>query len=415
MPKSPTSRAGDPAGQSRMAGLFADPPAMAVIAVCAVVLGLRRAQAWSNPQFWAEDVIYYKDALLLGWRAFTESRAGYLTTVPRAIAWASAHVDPLRAPAVFTAAATAATLYVASRALSPRCPLPRFAGLMALAVVLVPDTHEVLLNVVNLQWVLAAGLVLLLIAGDPERGRQWAHDLTAAALVGLTGPYSVILAPLFVGRAWIRRSRPSVVLAALVVACAAVQVGFTLRAPMPDIDPPGSTTAYADILPMIGRRVGGTLLLGSLLPPDTDQVLGGVAGALTLCGLGFLALRPGESRAERRVLGLLFAAFLFGGVFRTRHSLYLFFTQHTRARYLYLPNLIAIWLLVLSAVQKGPVPRICTALAVWALLVNIPTYREAAYVDMNWAAYADRIRAGEAVTVRTNPRGWTLEFPAGAK
>ena len=51
------------------------------------------------------------------------------------------------------------TLYVAGRTLSRRCPLPRLGGACALAVVLVPDTYEVFMNVVNLQWVVAAGLV----------------------------------------------------------------------------------------------------------------------------------------------------------------------------------------------------------------------------------------------------------------
>ncbi len=396
---------------SRAHGLLADPPKVAVIAACAAILGLRRAQAWTNPQFWAEDAYFYQQALQLGWRAFLVPLAGYLHTVLRMIAQVSSQVDPTLAPAVFVGGATAVTLYVAGCTMSRRCPLPHFAGFFAFAVVLVPDTHEVLLNLVNLQWVLAIGLVLLLISGDPETRGEWAHDLIAAAAMGLTGPFCILLCPLFILRAWVRRGRPSLVLAAVVAACAGLQGYFVLSAPGIIIDPPGSRVAFNEILPLVGRRIGGSILMGSLQSPDTDLVLGAIAGVLTLAGLGFLALRPGAFRTERMVLGLIFVVMLASTLCRVRHSLGMFFTPHTRARYVFVPQLIAIWLIILNAVQTGRVARICSILIVWGLLVNIPTYREAAYQDMHWAEYAPKIRQGAAVNAPINPPGWILKVP----
>jgi hypothetical protein len=382
------------------------------MALCAAILGLRRAQAWSNPQFWAEDVSFYQQAFELGWRAFLRPMSGYLHTILRAVAGIAALADPALAPGIFVGAATLATLYVAGLTLSTRCPLPRAGGLFALAVVLVPDTHEVLLNLVNLQWVLAAGMVLLLISADPRSRGQWAHDMAAAATIGLTGPLCILLAPLFAARAWIRRSRPSLVLASIIAACAATQTCFVLSAPLTAFDPPGATVAYGVLLPLIGRRIGGSIMMGSLMSPDTDQLLGTIVGIVTLGGLAFLVLGPGNFRRERLVLGVVFAVVLAGVLYRVRHSLGLFFIPHTRARYVYVPHLIVIWLLILNAVQRGAVARVCAVLALWALLVNIPTYREAPYEDMHWGAYAARIRAGEAVTVPTNPRGFFLKVPA---
>jgi hypothetical protein len=399
----------------RIAGFLADPPLLAVIAACAAILGLRRAQAWSNPQFWAEDAYFYEQARLLGWHSFLVPLAGYLHTVLRMIAQAAGHVDPALAPGVFVGGATVVTLYVAGCAMSRRCPLPRFAGLFAFAVVLVPDTHEVLLNVVNLQWVLAIGLILLLLSGDPVTRGQWAHDLVAGAAMGLTGPFSILLLPFFVLRAWMRRSRPSAVLAAIIAACAALQCYFVLTARGMIIDPPGSTVVFSEILPLVGRRIGGSLLMGSLQSPDTDLALGTIAGLLTLGGLGFLALRPGAYRQERLVLGLIFAVVVASVLCRVRHSLGMFFTPHTRARYVFVPQLVAIWLLLLTAVQTGRAARICAILAAWGLLVNIPTYREAAYLDMNWASYAARIREGEEVNAPINPPGWILKIPQRAR
>ena len=149
--------------RERLSRLLADPPAAAVLAACAVILGLRRAEALTNPQFWAEDAYFFERAYVFGWRAFLEPFAGYLHTVLRMIAQAAVADRPLPRPGDLRG-----VLGRRPRSMSRpgrclrRCPLPRFAGACALAVVLVPDTYEVFLNVVNLQWVLAAGLILLL-------------------------------------------------------------------------------------------------------------------------------------------------------------------------------------------------------------------------------------------------------------
>jgi len=392
-----------------------DPPLWAVVTVCTAVLGLRRAEAWSNPQFWAEDSVFYQKAMTEGAGAFLDPMGGYLHTVLRSVALLAAHVDPLLAPAVFVGAATLATLYVCGLTLSSRSPLPRFAGLCALAVVLVPETHEVLLNLVNLQWILGAGLVLVLLSVDPARPGQWAHDVVAVAAMGMTGPFCIILAPLFLLRALLRKSRASTLLAGIVVACACVQALMLheTASAAPDLSP--GTVPYRFILPIIGRRIGGSLLVGSLLGQDTDQVVGTLVGLLTLAGVAYLALRPGMYRMARLGLGLAFFLILAGTLYRASNGYYLFFTPETRARYVYIPQLLALWLLVASAVQSGRPAQICALLCVWALLVNLPRLREPAYPDLHWADYAGRIRAGEAVSVPVNPRGFTVELPARAK
>jgi hypothetical protein len=402
--------------RGRAARLLADPPELAVLAACAVVLALRRAGALTNPQFWAEDAYFFQRAYVLGWRSFLESFAGYLHTVPRIIAEAAVCIDPSRAPAIFVACAGAATLYVAGRTLSGRCPLPPYAGACALAVVLVPDTFEVFLTVVNLQWVLAAGLILLLVSRDPVRGRQWAHDVAAAALTGLTGPFCVILAPLFAWRAWNRRTRASAILAAVIVACALVQAYFFVTEPRIAAGVPVDPRINAQLfLPAIARRIGGSILMGSLMAPETDLYVGTVMGIATLAGVGYMAFRPGPLRGERGLLGLAFAAMLLGAFVRTRHTMDGYFEPHVASRYAYIPQLAAIWLLVLTAGRKGLSARIAAALLVLALAANIPRLREPAFADLHWGLYAPRIRAGERVVVPVNPPGWQMTLPARKK
>ena len=325
-----------------------------------------------------------------------------------------ARIRALR-PLSLSGGAALAALYVAGRVLSVRCPLPPFAGLCALAVVLVPDTYEVLLNVVNLQWVLGVGLVLLLISGDPESRWQWTHDLAAAVALGLTGPFCILLAPLFAWRAWRRRSDASIVLAAIVVACALVQGYFVVTEP-PAMIPPELGPGMSAILPAIGRRIGGSLLLGAFLGGETNPSIGTIAGIATLVGVGALALGPGRLRSATVELGLVFVMVLCSQLLQDCPpcARTLYFETHADSRYVYIPQLIAVWLLICAAAQKGRGWGLCSALLAWALIVNIPRLREPAYVDLHWSHYADRMRAGEAVTVPTNPPGWYSHLPARA-
>jgi hypothetical protein len=410
-----TDQSGELPKGTRAASLLANPPKLAVLALCAAVLALRRAEAFGNPQFWAEDIYFYQRAYLLGWNAFLEPFAGYLDIVVRVIAHVAGSVDPHLAPAVFVWGAAAATLCVASRTLSARCPLPHFAGLCALAVVLVPDTYEVLLNLANLQWVLGVGLILLLISGDPAGRWQWVHDAVAAAALGLTGPFCILLLPFFAWRAWRRRTRASSTLAAIIGVCALMQGYLVITEPPTLAATPDFSAGPLLLLPAIARRVGGSLLMGSLLGPDTDQVIGTFAGLATLAGVAYLSLRPSRLRSVNVVLGLVFAALLASAFLRTRHALGLYFVSHADSRYVYIPQLIAIWLLISAAVERNSISGICAALAVWTLAVNIPRLREDAYTDMHWGVYADRMLAGEAVTVPTNPPGWYMHLPARPK
>jgi hypothetical protein len=401
--------------RARAAQLLADPPGYAVLALCAVVLALRRAEALTRPQFWAEDVFFFQRAYVLGWSAFTDQFAGYMHTILRAVAELAVLVDPAHGPGIFVACSGVITLYVASRTLSERCPLPRLGGACALAVVLVPDTYEVYLNDVNLQWITGAGLILLLISRDPEGAWQWAHDLAAAAAIGLTGPFCIVLCPLFAWRAWTRRNRSSAVLAAIVAACALIQGYCVVTEPDAVGGAPGGHIAYWLFLPAIGRRIGGSILMGSLLSPETDQYVASVVGLATLAGVAYLAFRRGAIRRERAVMGLAFFGLILGTLYRTRHVLDLYFLPHSDSRYVFIPQLLAIWLLLSAVGQRGRLGRIAALLCAWSLLVNVPRLREPAYVNLRWDFFEARIRAGLPVVVPTNPPGWCMPLPARGK
>lgn len=386
-------------------------PTWLILLVGAAILFARKPDAFRTPQFWAEDGWFYWWAVVDGWRALISPYAGYLHTFPRILAAVAAHLDPLWAPRIFVGAAFAATLYVAARACSDRCQLPLRAG-CALAVVLVPDAFEVLLNIVNVQSLLSAGLILLLISREPERRSQHVHDYVVAVLFGLTGPFSLLLAPLFIWRAFARRTGSSILLAGIIAACGALQFYHLLH------DPANVKAGPIDLgagLAVPGMRIAASLLAGWWVPLDYWRPVEVGLTVLTLATVALLAVRRGGARLERIWLATAFVLLLVSSVFRVRHNLPDLCHSGFGSRYFYTPQLLVIWLLLGAAMdQRRWIKWSAGAVIFWALAVNGPRLRENPLTDYHWADVARKLRAGEETDVHVNP-DWTIHFPARSK
>jgi hypothetical protein len=417
---SPT--AASPRRLSRLRDALARPPLWVALVVCAVILAARRPDQIRNPQLWAEEgKVWYAEAYTLGAKALLRSFGGYLNTTQRVVAAVAQWADPAWVPAIFAAAAFLLTLYVATRTQSARFPLTPYVG-YALAVVLVPDTFEVLLLTNNVDRVTAAGLLLVLLSRDARRWWEHAHDAAAASLFGLTGPYSILFAPLFVWRALRRRTSASVALAVLVIACGLTQGTLIVLHEKGKLADEGPVAmGYGEIRPekllaVPGMRIAGSLLVGARVPADYPIPVETTLGVAVLAGVGFLALRKGPARTERVWLGIAFLLVLGAALYRCRlvlpdlcHAVY-------GNRYFYLPQLIVLWLLLALAVErKRWLSRAAAILLAWIVIVNIPRLREPGLQDFRWGDYAPFIRAGRAVEIPTNPGGvepWIVRLPA---
>lgn len=385
---------------------FRRPPIEFTLIVCAVILGARRPELIRHPQFWAEDgTDFFFPAWERGARALTEPYAGYLHTTQRLVSALAVQFDPRWAPGIFVAATLALTLYVAARTQSSRFPFrPHFA--YALAVVLVPDAFEVLLFLVNVQWVLAGGLLLLLISADPRRWWQYLHDIVAAGLLGLTGPFSILFLPLFFWRALQRRTTASFVVLVIVAVCAAIQgwtickyLGGTLEHPV----------AAERLLAVPGLRVLGSLFVGTFVSSDYPLAVGTLLGVLTLALVAALAVRPGPARMERLWLAVAFLALTAASLFRCRDVLPQLCQATFGSRYFFATQVIVLWL-VAAAMDDDRrwLARTAFAALLWMVAVNLPRLHENALTDLHWKDEAARLRTGEAVTVPVNPAGWSF-------
>lgn len=392
-------------GQSSSSGLL-----VCVLALCTLVLYLRKPDQFENPQFWAEDGFFYHTHFLYGWHTLVEPYNGYLHTIPRLIAGFSWWLDPAMAPSWFVGTALAGTLYVAALALSQRQPL-RGRPLMALAIVCVPDAFEVLLNVTNLQWVLAAGLVLLLAFDDPLGWPGRLHDGIAAILIGLTGPFSILFAPLFLVRALYRSTRWSWFMAAVIASVAAIQLACMLRTS--GSAAPAFAVVWIDGISAIGIRLAGSLFLGTTLDPSSIRALGFELALVTVAVLSMWTLRRGPERPARIFTTVALTLLVVASLYRCRESLESLQLAGYGSRYFFPPQLIVLWLLA-SAVgdPRGTWRWTAILMVTLTLAVNAKRLREPPLVDLRWSDYVPKLRNGEAVIIPINPSGWTMSFPA---
>ncbi len=376
--------------------------ATAVVLVAAIILVVRKTDAFTNPQFWAEDFMFLLNAQDHGFGALFTPFAGYLHALPRVIAAIGARLDPVLQPGLYVFFSFALTLAVVAHTLSPRLRLPGREWL-ALAVVVVPHNGEVYLNPTNLQWITAVALLVTACEDDAVRPRDWVVDVCSIVLAGLTGPFIVFFFPLFLIRALRRQTRASWTILALVTLVAAPQGWEMLH----DKTPPEGTGPWHPgwLVAKTSWRLICQPLFGQLWPASAGMISTGVTGVLLFSGIVFFATREKAFRVEALLLVLALVILLAASAVRKRIDLWLFRDLTGGDRYLFLPKLLVLWLLIIiaTAVPNRWLRGVAIALLMLSVATNAQRFRFRPYVDYHWYQLCDELRAGHAVKVTINP------------
>ena len=174
---------------------------LTVIAVFGVTIALlfaRAPDALRVPQFWAEDaVIFWSQQYERGFLAsLLVPSAGYLHIMPRVIAALADWLPYPMHPAAFIAGAAVATGWTAATIAGLALPLP-LAALLGVAVVLAAPTGETFTNPTNVQWIMAPALPLIAATAPPAGRLARANQLAFVALSGLSGPFSILMIPIW--------------------------------------------------------------------------------------------------------------------------------------------------------------------------------------------------------------------------
>jgi hypothetical protein len=393
----------------------ASPPAWQIwlaVGAATTLLIARKPWALTMPQLWAEDgSVFLAQNDQLGARALFTPFQGYLHLLPRLIAWTTSRVVDVGAwPLFYNGAALIITFLLFVRIASPRLKLPGKPWLV-LVFALAPHTGEVLLNITNLQWLAAFFLIAQLFMSRPTSTAQRAADLLLAALVGLTGPFALLLLPLFVWRWWHDRNCDNLALLLVQCACAAAQAGFI-------VNESGAASTLAEPLHplMLFAVLGSRLVAWPLLGPSVAE--GASLSALAAIGVaafGMVAawsLRPGAMRPQRVQIIFALVVFAAAGAWRVRPDTWETANLANGDRYFFIPRVLLAWLLI-GEFDARPrfVAWIARGLCLFAALLELPQHRLPAPPDYHWTQNCDPIRRGVAAKILTLPEGWTLEYP----
>ena len=388
------------------------------VAAAAALFVLRNPWALAMPQFWAEEGNpFLVDSELHGFSSILRPYAGYLHLIPRIVALLAGLVrDCVWWPAIYSFAALAIAIGVLARMASPRLALPR-KPLLILAFGVAAHSGEVLLNQANIQWISAFFLIQQLLMAPPVGRRQVAGDAMLAMVAGLTGPFSVLLAPLFVWRAARVRQRGLLVVAVVVLACAAVQAGTMLRSS--DL-PSGVALAGFDAknyLAVLGNRLVVWPFFGAWVALNAPPAaIGAVSLALFAGVVWQVAHAPPERRGVQAMVLLVLVVMLFGTLWRARPDAWDLRTLELGDRYFFIARILFAWLVIwqLDAMRRS-VALAAAALCILAVLTDLLTPAVAAPRDLHWAQQCGAIVAGRPAVIPILPEGMHLYYPGQSR
>jgi hypothetical protein len=186
---------------------------------------LTRSWHWiAHPQFYIEDgpefygIAFNAKGHELG--TLFQIYMGYYHLIPRLISVAASEFPPSQGPLLMELSALAiqalaGSVFLSSR-LKEQMPSIGVRALCGLLVIGFPYSNELFGNVAHSQWYLALFATILLCARPGDSILSRVCDFIAIGLIGLTGPFSLILAPL----AWLvaKRDRHRLMLASLLSA-----------------------------------------------------------------------------------------------------------------------------------------------------------------------------------------------------
>jgi hypothetical protein len=383
-----------------------------VLVGIAAALLLRKPHALLTPQLWAEDgSVFLLEQQQLGLGALFAPYMGYLHLIPRLTAGlVNPLLDPAWWPACYNGVAFAAWLAVIARTLSPRLPLPHKPWL-ALAILVGPQTGEILLNLTNAQWVAALLLVQQVIIARPVSGRERAGDLAILTVVGLTGPFIVALVPLLAWR-WLRdRHRDNLAVLLVAAACAAIQALLIHRAAI-TFEHQQAPFHFINAITVLSRRLLIWPVLGAKAARDLPAFLQIAASAALVGAITWRALRPGPERAWRAPLLGACALLMLAGFYRMRPDTWAVDDLSFSDRYFFLPRVLLTWLVLIEiGAASSRLAWTARLVAIALFFTQLPGYRLPAPPDYRWAEHCDPIRRGVPAKIPILPEEWILHYP----
>lgn len=373
------------------------------------VFAWRGRDALAHPQLWAEDGVFLLDAIQEGLRVLFAPYAGYLHLLPRLIAWAATRLNAGWIPAIFVYLAFGFTLVTCWRIFSPRFHL-RGKPWMALAIVAIPHSGEVYLTPTNLQWILVFTLLVTLLSDDLKRRVEWLTDVGTVVIVGLTGPFILLLSPLFLVRAMTRRTVASWSIFGSVVLIALLQgwqVWFHSPPPWAG-HPRGPLDLYRGWI-VVTERIPVAIFSGKLWVDSASSRFVALIGIVFTGLLAWIIWEEKSQRAQRLTLAVFLVTLLVIGVLRNRIDTWPDGATNVADRYLFVPRIVFLWIIANGVGLKSTRGWICSGLIVAAGICAVTVLELDPQPYHEWLS-PEQVSSGAPAQLEINP-GWKLNLP----
>ena len=374
--------------------------------LCGLIVFLRMPDRLLNAQFYAEDGFFFEQALSHGLNTLITPYGGYLLTVQRLITLLGTQVKPLYVPLLFNGLTLVVLFTVLFRLLSIRVKLT-YKPLLALALVAYPHPEDLFLTMENTMWVLSLVLLIMLFSDDPKTIWESLGDYVFIVLSGLTGVFSFLFVPLFIFKAYLRRSKKSIISAILVGLTAVTQVYFIITAPKVqalDLSP----VEFGYIPAIFGYRFVMHLLGGIKFIPLSVGTLTAI-GVLSCIGIAVLVFMKGlnfKERMMRLILAFVMGITAAASLFRLKHSLPMLVSGEPLARYMFLPQVALIWLIAQELSFPGLRRRIAIIFFTLFFITSLTYFKKEPLKDMHWKETSKKVIAGSYYDILINPVGW---------
>lgn len=349
----------------------------------------------ASRHLWAEDGNVFLNDASAGWATLWRPYAGYIHLYPRLIALISQCVELINRPNILLCGwliSYALLVHAIARLMRSVGASPIHTAAAVALVSLQPQNGEVLFNITNSQWMM--GAALFTIAVTPQQGttRTSPLKLGVVALMGLTGPFSILLAPIIILYLWHRPTwRGNRSLYAVIVATSVIQAWVLLSSGR--ATQPGTIAPFSEWLATLSRQ----LTLGAGKPITY------VAALLFLSLSSYLLLKtPKDSPARQTSVAAMisFLAITQASAYAIKDAPILTSPLSSGSRYNWIPyTLIILYGIVISA-RADKKTRLLLMAAV--SLISMKATKATIVEELQFESYA-RFSEIKPVIIPINP------------
>jgi len=384
-----------------------------------LIIFLRRPDALLTPQFWAEDgvaffAVAYNHSFGLG--TLFMPYAGYFQLFPRALSLLGSLIGLKYMPFVFTVFAISfqvlPLMYLWSERFGEIVKTNKLRILISIIYLCLPYTQEISSNATNSQWYLAIAAFLIICITESKSRITKFFDYLVLTLAGLSGPFSILLAPIAFLE-WFRlRRKENLVRLSIIVGCALLNIVNILF-----IDNSVRGSAYlgaslSKFLDIMGAQVFTAGLFGY---KSSAWVLNNswLAPAIAVVGIammGYALLRSPRQLRLFILFGLLifFAALFFPTSSNSSTGLWsIFLEKGATGRYFFILHM-ALFLILIWLIKSRTILRAAPAvLLILSFIIGLPAdFKYPAIRDLHFQTYAQKLNLlhpGQTERIPINP------------